>query len=608
MIFLGEFKAGATVKYRANFHNDTGTLESPTSPEAQIEKPDASFTALTAPAVINAKIGHFGGSIDTTGFAVGQHIIRMAGTVATAKTVATEFCFTIVANVESDTYAIVNHATYGNAQLATAAALAIVAGYVDTEVAAILAAVDTEVGAIKAKTDALPADPASNTQVNTRLATSGYTAPDNTTIAAILEDTGETIPLQIGGLNDLSGMQVSAEVDELLFEYGLATEVNATANKDTVISAISNLTILKRIATTLAQEIQKPAEGDKWTKVTCYVRDANGDLFDPPDEQDPSPGASIYDGFGAIIKNDQTDEVVVAYADNIGTPLTFHSQHHATEAQEFVRETTGIYYFWIKVPSDTTVEQLSLEFGFWYIAPWDGGVEGTDHWHEMVTVAIVDYSGIYGAVGDARDAVIAALPVAPDNTSIEAILEDTGTTLPGQISGLNNLSASDANAAVDQALADYDGPTHAEATADRDAILGAMPAEPDVSGLATEANAAINKDAILDAILVGGATPEEIDVELSASHGPGLWGAASDSDIILTQATENTDGDAIGITTANATITAYLRSDTNRATPKRRTTAETDGQWSLAVEPAAEYTLVFSADGYLEHVEQVDVE
>ena len=40
--------------------------------------------------------------------------------------------------------------------LATAANLATVAGYIDTEVASILAAVDTEVAAIKAKTDNLP--------------------------------------------------------------------------------------------------------------------------------------------------------------------------------------------------------------------------------------------------------------------------------------------------------------------------------------------------------------------------------------------------------------------------------------------------------------------
>lgn len=102
MIYLGKYKASATVKYRANFHDDTGTLADPTSPEAQLEKPDDSFTALTAPAKINSKTGHYGGSIDTTGFAVGQYIIRMAGTVATAKVVATEFCFQIEANNNLD--------------------------------------------------------------------------------------------------------------------------------------------------------------------------------------------------------------------------------------------------------------------------------------------------------------------------------------------------------------------------------------------------------------------------------------------------------------------------------------------------------------------------
>lgn len=110
MIYLGKHKAGATVKYRANFHSDQGTIEDPTGPEAQLEKPDDSFTALTAPAKINTKTGHYGGSIDTTGFAAGQYIIRMAGTVSTAKTVATEFCFEIEANnnadIKSDTAAI----------------------------------------------------------------------------------------------------------------------------------------------------------------------------------------------------------------------------------------------------------------------------------------------------------------------------------------------------------------------------------------------------------------------------------------------------------------------------------------------------------------------
>ena len=51
------------------------------------------------------------------------------------------------------------------------------------------AALKTDTAAIKGKTDNLPADPASNTQVNTRLATAGYTAPDNASITAIKNKT-----------------------------------------------------------------------------------------------------------------------------------------------------------------------------------------------------------------------------------------------------------------------------------------------------------------------------------------------------------------------------------------------------------------------------------
>lgn len=60
----------------------------------------------------------------------------------------------------------------------------------DASVASRLASVgytapdNSGIAAIKTKTDNLPADPASNTQVNTRLAASGYTAPDNAGIAA----------------------------------------------------------------------------------------------------------------------------------------------------------------------------------------------------------------------------------------------------------------------------------------------------------------------------------------------------------------------------------------------------------------------------------------
>lgn len=51
------------------------------------------------------------------------------------------------------------------------------------------------------------------------------------------------------------------------------------------------------------------------------------------------------------------------------------------------------------------------------------------------------------------------------DANVDSILVDTGTTIPAQISGLNNLSAAEVNSEVDTALSDYDGPTQAEMTA-----------------------------------------------------------------------------------------------------------------------------------------------
>ena len=44
----------------------------------------------------------------------------------------------------------------------------------------------------------------------------------------------------------------------------------------------------------------------------------------------------------------------------------------------------------------------------------------------------------------------------------DSILVDTGTTIPAQISGLNNISTAQVNTQVDTALSDYDAPTKAE--------------------------------------------------------------------------------------------------------------------------------------------------
>lgn len=88
---------------------------------------------------------------------------------------------------------------------ATAASQTTIAGYLDTEVAAILAAVDTEVAAIKAKTDNLPASPAAvGSQMDL------VNAPNATAVTAIQ-----------AGLSTLTAAQVNSEVDTALADVNL---------------------------------------------------------------------------------------------------------------------------------------------------------------------------------------------------------------------------------------------------------------------------------------------------------------------------------------------------------------------------------------------------
>src|SRR3990170_487179 len=218
MIYLGKFKAGDTVFYAANFHNDTGTIENPTSPEAQIRNSAGTWSALTAPAIQNSKIGHYGGTIDTTGYSVGQHVIRMAGIVATAKTVATEFCFAIVANIESDIYGKVDteiadiqsrlpSALTANGNMKSSLVEILTTAL--TETAGQIAAafkqffdVGTPTGTMKAITNVVTA-----TNLTTNNDKTGYSINGTKTT--------------LDALNDVSTAQVNAEVDTALADANL---------------------------------------------------------------------------------------------------------------------------------------------------------------------------------------------------------------------------------------------------------------------------------------------------------------------------------------------------------------------------------------------------
>ena len=137
--------------------------------------------------------------------------------------------------------------------LATASALSTVAGYVDTEVAAILAAVDTEVAAIKAKTDNLPASPAAVGSAMT-LATDAVNA------AALA--TSAVAEIQ-AGLSTLTAAQVNAEVVDALSVDTYAEPGSVPAATSSIASKVGWMFTLmrnKRVTSATQDRVRNDAD------------------------------------------------------------------------------------------------------------------------------------------------------------------------------------------------------------------------------------------------------------------------------------------------------------------------------------------------------------
>jgi len=142
--------------------------------------------------------------------------------------------------------------------------------------------------AVKAKTDNLPSDPASNTQVNTRLATSGYTIPDNAGIAAIKVKTDNLpaapaiegnvqghVAAALAAYDPPTKAEMDAAVAPLALEAGLEAHVmavlnaydppsraEATADKAAILAAITalnDITVGELLAGDLSDSLSFPA-------------------------------------------------------------------------------------------------------------------------------------------------------------------------------------------------------------------------------------------------------------------------------------------------------------------------------------------------------------
>ena len=209
MIFLGIFKASIPVFFAANFHNDTGMLEDPTSPEAQIRDTAGVWTSLAAPTKQNAKPGHYGSTVDTTSFSPGQYTIRMAGTVTTAKTVATEFCFQVKATTAEDVYARLG-APSGASVL--------------NDIASMASQLATQLDekASQASVNAIPTNP---------LLASSYVAPDNQSILAIKTQTDDIASMASQLATQLNEKASQASVNAIPTNSLLASSYVAPDNQ-----------------------------------------------------------------------------------------------------------------------------------------------------------------------------------------------------------------------------------------------------------------------------------------------------------------------------------------------------------------------------------------
>jgi hypothetical protein len=138
----------------------------------------------------------------------------------------------MAANVMTAAAAAADLTTELQSGLATASALSTVAGYLDTEVAAILAAVDTEVAAIKAKTDNLPAAPAATGDIPT--ATQNADALLNRDMSAV-SDTNARSPLNAlrvlrNKIDTTGGTLTVSKEDDTTEAWTAALTSNASAD------------------------------------------------------------------------------------------------------------------------------------------------------------------------------------------------------------------------------------------------------------------------------------------------------------------------------------------------------------------------------------------
>lgn len=242
------------------------------------------------------------------------------------------------------------------------ATLATIAGYIDTEVAA-----------IKAKTDNLPTDPASETNVN-----ANETKIDiiDTVLDALVADVGANgAGLTALPWNIAWDVEVESEVTDALIAYDPPTRAEATSDKNEIItevnanevkidiidtnvdnieSIVSNISNVVRLNSSINSYYINPTIGSIYTKVSFVLKDNSGNLEDP-DSND----------MGIILVGTVTGILTTArlFKDGVGTALDA-SALGGSYVKKLERTSTGLYFCFIKTTFADTIENLNFTIGW----------------------------------------------------------------------------------------------------------------------------------------------------------------------------------------------------------------------------------------------------
>lgn len=223
------------------------------------------------------------------------------------------------------------------------------------------------------------------------------TAQVNAEVDAALADydgpTKAELDSGLAGLNDISAAQVNAEVDTALTDYDGPT--NAELEARTLVSA----------------DYFNPTTDT----VTTVSNVTNGVTVDTNNDKtgyslSPSGIQAIWDALTTALTT--VGSIGKLFADNINATISSRSSHTAND-----------------ITGGTTVATAESNIR---------GADGDDLKDLSDTLDSV-YTGTPPTVGEIRQ------ELDNNSTQLAAIVEDTGTTLPAQISGLNNLSAAQVN-------------------------------------------------------------------------------------------------------------------------------------------------------------------